>query len=455
MKQFRGRDASLWQSAVDEVVAKETAGTSPAADLQTTPAPVRRPDSSRIEILHADAIAEIVDQCKDVPSVALPPPAGGVAETVKYCSTAAFKLAEAKVRALFTKDDTELKQLQESLAPFSSCDPKWAQVLEVYAQSKIDASLRNIPYIRYTSLADFVIDDGRLPDPAKVAIVGDWGTGQNGARKLLESIAAKKPDVVIHLGDVYYSGTENEVKNYFYAIWQQVLGLPEVAWGEAPADTKARPATFHLAGNHDMYAGGAPYYTVIKMLGQPASYFCLRNKHWQFIAIDTGLHDSDPILEGSETVLEDTEVAWVKDKVANAGGRKTVLLSHHQLFSRFDAIAGKPVNERLLAQLKDILPQVTVWLWGHEHNLVVYKKYLDVLGRCVGHGAFPMPVDGPQPTPFEDVPIEDVFLAKDAVGALFQHGYMLMTLTGSTATADYFQYDADNDRETVLYTERL
>ncbi len=70
-----------------------------------------------------------------------------------------------------------------------------------------------------------------------------------------------------------------------------------------------------------MYAGGGRYYTVLDMLGQPASYFCLRNDEWQFIALDTGLHDSDPVAR-TATFLEDTEVEWLKDKVRNAGGRR-------------------------------------------------------------------------------------------------------------------------------------
>ena len=454
MEQFRKRDASLWQSAVDEVVAKENAASSPAAGFGPGASQLRRPEQAGLEILHTNEIARAIDAAQQPPDVPPPSPAAGVADTVKFCATAAFKLAEARVKALLG-DDSELKRVEEELkAPFGNCDPKWAQVVQVYVQSKIDASTRTIPYVRYSDISDFVIDDGRLPDPATVALIGDWGTGQDGARKLLAKVAMKKPDVVMHLGDVYYSGTDSEVKNYFYAIWQKVLGIPKVAWGSELTDTKGKPATFHLAGNHDMYAGGGPYYTVIRMLGQPASYFCLRNRDWQFIALDTGLHDSNPLKEGTPTFLEDTEVAWLKDKVRTAGGRKTVLLSHHQLFSRFDAVDQKSTNETLLGQVQDVLPQVTVWFWGHEHNLVIYKRFLNVLGRCIGHGAFPVPVDLPT-TSFDEVPIENVSLARDNTGGLFQHGYVLLNLNGKAAKATYYQYDADSDREMALYTEGL
>ncbi|HVV46988.1 MAG TPA: metallophosphoesterase, partial [Bryobacteraceae bacterium] len=330
------------------------------------------------------------------------------------------------------------------------CDPRWTEVLEVYAASRI--ADKTIPYRRHTNPGDFVISN-RLPAKATVALLGDWGTGQEAAKQLLVRIAARHPDAVIHLGDVYYSGTKHEVQNYFYSIWQKILGIPKVAWGEKLTDLSKTPATFHLAGNHDMYAGGQPYYSVIDMLGQPASYFCLRNEHWQFLAMDTGLHDSNPSREGDPTWLEDTEVEWLKDKIRNAGGRKTILLSHHQLFTAFEDIGKAPINGKLLSQLQDVLPQVTAWFWGHEHNLVIYGKYLNVLGRCIGHGAFPVqPEELRAPNP--DIPLNPVTLAKDTKG-FFEHGYVTMELDGADAHVTYYQYDPNSGAETVLFSETL
>ena len=78
-----------------------------------------------------------------------------------------------------------------------------------------------------------------------MAIVGDWGTGQDAAKLVLRQIANKKPDVVIHLGDIYYAGTAFEMSSYFLKIWQQILNLGEKL---------DRIPTFTLAGNHDMYS---------------------------------------------------------------------------------------------------------------------------------------------------------------------------------------------------------
>jgi hypothetical protein len=311
-----------------------------------------------------------------------------------------------------------------------------------------------IPYRPWTQLSDFILPDGRLPDVATVVIVADWGTGQDAAKLLLQKVAGHQPDVVIHLGDVYYSGTEFEAQNYLYSIWQEVLGIPNVPSGQKLTDFTTGPATFHLPGNHDMYSGGQPYYTTIDRLGQPASYFCLRNANWQFIAIDTALHDCDPSHVNDATWVEPREITWMEDKVRNGGGRKSVLLSHHQLFSAFEKIGGQAINQNILPALQDILPYLTLWLWGHEHNQVIYQRYLNVLARCIGHGAFPVSGTPPYGPPNAGVPLEDVHLDLDPDN-FYRHGYVLMKLNGPSADVSYLQVNADDGTENLLFHEVL
>jgi predicted phosphodiesterase len=314
------------------------------------------------------------------------------------------------------------------------CSPHWAEAALMYAQ--FVASRGIIPYRRWKNIDDFVIE-GKLAPDGRIGIIGDWGTGQSDARTVLEQMARKKPQVAIHLGDVYYSATQFEVDNYFYKIWADVLKLPT-----------SGIASYTLAGNHDMFGGGRPYYNLIDRLGQPASYFCLRNDNWQIIALDTGFHDAKP--DGkTPTFLEDTEVQWLRDKIKTRGNRRTILLSHHQLFSAFEDICGSPVNEKLNAQLKDILPQIDIWLWGHEHNQVVYKRYLGVLARCIGHGAFPIGVDELPVLKYSNVPVEDLKLR----GTPFlDHGYVVVDLNGPAATLSYF---VSSDENKPVFTETV
>ncbi len=454
MVQFRGRNASLWQSAVDEVVAKQSVSSSPAAGFggPLSVSHIKRPPQDHPAVTEGNEIAALLNVGAGVPAVPPPSAAAGLTDTAKFCATTALRMAEAKIKAAFTHDQTEVNQLQSELGtPFGECDPKWGAVLATYVKNRLEAG--PIPYRRYSNLSDFVID-GRLPNKGTVVLIADWGTGQPAAKALLQQVASHKPDVVIHLGDVYYSGTTNEVQNYFYALWQPILGIPKVQWGQKLTDLTTGPATFHLPGNHDMYAGGGPYYTVIDMLGQPASYFCLRNDNWQFVAMDTSLHDSNPTTVDDATTVDPLEVAWMKDKVENAGGRKSILLSHHQLFTAYDEINKQAVNPNLLAETQDILPKLTAWIWGHEHNMVIYKEQMNVLGRCIGHGAFPVCQDPPQPLKFPQIPVEDVSLSLDPTG-FYRHGYVLMDMDGPEAHLSYIQYDAEANTENVLFEEDL
>src|ERR1019366_879330 len=83
MKQFRTVNASLWQSAVDQVVAKKNAGASPAAGLGPSTGPgfdssMTRPDQADPDIVHANDIAQAVSEQQPVPDAPPPSPAAGI-----------------------------------------------------------------------------------------------------------------------------------------------------------------------------------------------------------------------------------------------------------------------------------------------------------------------------------------------------------------------------------------
>ncbi len=456
---FRDPELSLWQSTVDQIVTEDQrlrARSAGAGEGQ------QRPDLSdplvRSAAFVAEALANADVLAGPVPGVVM----RGVEDTARFCAATALRLARARVRALLTGDDREVRRLEEQIgSKFSQCDPRWAECVEVFVRARAEG--KTIPFRRENHPEyPFVID--RLPANARIALVGDWGTGEDAARLVLKRIAARKPHVVVHLGDIYYSGTEHEVRQYFYPIWQAELGVPLVQWGEKLTVCSTGPLTFSLSGNHDMYGGGAPYYTLIDMLGQPSSYFCLRNDRWQLIGLDTGFHDSAPIHSAaSVTRLEDPQTAWLQQRIAEAGGRKSFLVSHHQLFSAAEKFNGDSVNQQLFAQVKDVLPKVTAWFWGHEHDLVVFERYApagNVLGRCVGHGAFPVAVDE-QVTRDPQVKLDSRArpLTPDRDGGLFNHGFAIVELNDAaqTATAEYYQQDTDDPAkpEELLFRETV
>ena len=429
LTQIHHPDFSLWQSAIDQVVAQHA-----NAENQ---APIQRPDPAHSMVAGAataaDNLTQGVSLAHEAASSAQPAAKAALSapDAAKYCASIAFQIAKARVEG-----NTQAEQAWKAqLGAFTSCDARYSEAVEQYV-AFYQVKKGKAPYRVWQKLDDFVID-GALAANARIAIVGDWGTGQDDAKALLGAIARKNPDIVIHLGDIYYSGTEFEMENYFLNIWSSVLDL----------DTTR---TFTLSGNHDMYSGGAPYYQLIDKLGQPASYFCLRNDDWQFVALDTGLHDVDA-LDAQPTFLEDTEVQWLNDKIANAGGRRTVLLSHHQLFTAFESIGNASVNDKLQAQVGPVLPNVTVWLWGHEHNQVIYKPYQGVLARCIGHGAYPVGITEIAASPaHSEVPLESVTLSKGE--SFYSHGYVVMELNGPTAQVSYYQDSDPEDQPMFMET---
>jgi len=267
-----------------------------------------------------------------------------------------------------------------------------------------------------------------LPANCKVSLVGDWGSGTENAYRVIDHVRkVQKPNMTIHLGDIYYSGQVDEVKEYF---------LGEDDWYRAER-------SFALNANHEMYSGGSGYFDyVLPALGQQASYFGLENDHWRVVAVDSGYYAKIfPFLELLlQTKLHDENVKWLRDVVFadDADRRPVILLSHHQWFSSFDR-----GYSRLGHQLEPFLKDVALWFWGHEHRFSGYAAYAPsgdnkVRARCIGHGGMPVEIAEPK---HKEAPLVFVDQRKaaevdgDPVGYC---GSALLEFAGPTLVVTYF-----------------
>ncbi|HYV04018.1 MAG TPA: metallophosphoesterase [Blastocatellia bacterium] len=292
---------------------------------------------------------------------------------------------------------------------FDTLDPGWAEV----ALEKLKLLFRKkAKFITHTRPTDFRL---KLADRARIAVVGDWGGGNDAARLIAQQIKAHNPDHVIHLGDVYYAGTEEEVNDRFLTLWK--------FW-----NTPATPGrSLALNSNHEMYGGGHAYFKItLKEFKQPASYFSLGNAHWRFIGLDTGYVNNN---------LNKEQVDWLAAQL-NDGAPKNVLLTHHQLFSAYE----EP-GEQIAGWVKPFLDagKITGWLWGHEHLLVIYKTFMKTKARCVGNGCFPYDVP-PVVPPRPGVPVEFVNRRRQANGR-GMHSFALLTIDGPKMHIDYIDQD--------------
>ena len=439
---FRHAALSLWQSALHHALARRAgltgAGREQGGGLHLSEAheAMRATREAAAEALAApgEVIAPpaSVDPAPADAAEPAPPPLG---QEVRACARLFLQLALAHARG-----DPASVALLRSEARYLSCDPLWLEALATYEAARVRPG--PAAYVRHRRLGDFVQDS--LPDDARIALLADWGTGMPDAQGLLEQVRALRPHVVLHLGDIYYSGTPHEMRTHFLDLFTAVFGAE-------------RPPLYALAGNHDRYSGGEGFRQLLHALGQPASYFCLRNRHWQLLALDTGLHDADPRQAGHTlTTLEQQELAWQRDKLLHAGERRSVLLSHHPYLSlrgvgtREDG-RHVAVNPHLAAGFSDLLSRVALWFWGHEHDLLLYAPYAGLArGRCIGAGAVPRlahqqrrtPAPGLVLPPGEPLPpalLPGTRLADD--GLLDFHAWALLELQGASATVSYYQAD--------------
>ncbi len=183
---------------------------------------------------------------------------------------------------------------------------------------------------------------------------------------------------------------------------------------------RGKLGSFALSGNHEMYARGNGYFnTVLPKMGlrksgadwgdgQWASFFCLENKYWRIIGLDTGYNATEfdwgkmPVLEKSKWLRKsiwlkpkctfpDALVSWLQDTVnPDADKRGLVLLTHHGCYSAFSDWYQIPAK-----QLARVIHRPVIWFWGHEHKLAIYDRYnvregIEAHGRCIGHGGMPV-----------------------------------------------------------------
>lgn len=260
-------------------------------------------------------------------------------------------------------------------------DPGWAEALAVFLESLLPLIGGKHPFVAAPQTIE-------IPDQVTIAMAGDWGTGDwrtqyNPAPStdVRTHMALLKPDVSIHLGDVYYAGTSDEEKHLLSQLW--------------PA---GGVGSFALNSNHEMYSGAKPYFKAIanapfqKQGG--CSYFSLENRNWIIVGLDSAyfsdensLYINGLLFSGGKPTPQ-SEFLLQKGAEADAAGKKVVVLTHHNGLDE----TGTTANT-LFEQVMDAFPGSgpAYWYWGHVHAAAVYKPQgpAGTLCRCCGHGALP------------------------------------------------------------------
>lgn len=221
-------------------------------------------------------------------------------------------------------------------------------------------------------------------DSLKVAVFGDWGTGsypdgnlpKSPSQLVMDQIAAKSPDVSIHLGDVYYAGTATEEREKLLASWKQ-----------APL------GNFTMNSNHEMYDGACGL--IATTLADPifadqnqTTYFSVEFGNWVIVGLDSAYYTKSSLF--MEGAIAQTQIDYLKG--LDLTDKKLVVLTHHNPIPETGISSDQPT----LPLWDEVLNQAGVtpdyWYWGHIHNGIVYADIpamKGVKGRCLGNASIP------------------------------------------------------------------
>ena len=447
---------SLWQSAV-EAAAGGAALEKEADDVEST-----EPEAQNAVTTATAAVVEAKDPCVDCDDPELPEHDPALAEM----SALHLQLAEAEL----AKNPIDQKIIERLLASSDGVQSPAGSVFRTaVGLFKVFVGKVNRPVYRNWKKEgngdiDYSTIEWRVPSRGRIAMLSDWGTGYHDAELVLRAACAFDPDALIHLGDIYFAGTELECRRKF-------LGPIRRHAHRGPERTPI--PVFNMAGNHDYYSGGYGYHWLLEQLNdgpaeQPASYFSLRSEDdgWQFLAMDTGFDSRHDVVHSHNFgyLPQSDEVEWLEHKLSTFTGR-TLLMSHHQAFSNMSSMGGDEddreppfdrLNRRLLKIVEPHNEKIAAWFWGHEHNLMIYKDYHGIKARCVGHSGRPVRARTIEAEASWRYAIEEARLSLRAGSGWLNHGFEIIDLNGRGHPADVTYYEVGRDGlPSVVYRERL
>jgi hypothetical protein len=227
---------------------------------------------------------------------------------------------------------------------------------------------------------------GKSLGEVKIALVGDWGTGDSTASAVMAQIVGLSPDYIVHLGDVYYAGTGGD----YLPLHEEQSNLI----GFWPPDYSGK--SFTLNSNHEMYSGAEGYFQALNTPNTPffaqnhTSYFALQFGGWTILGLDSAYFSTSPMdMDGSIGGAGGIQGQWIQGLKLSPD--KVIVLTHHNGLSDNGSVK-QPLWAEINAALKG---DPYAWYWGHEHLGIVYKSPTvtsppsNTFGRCLGHGALP------------------------------------------------------------------
>ena len=226
-----------------------------------------------------------------------------------------------------------------------------------------------------------------LPDKFEMVLLADWGGDNDAAKRIAAVVRKQNPEFAIHLGDIYYGGTEHECER-FLDMWPMRVDMSD------PNSPIQPNGSFALNGNHEMYSGGEYFFsTVLPAFQQEQPFFSLENDHWRILGLDTA-YSGGRLKPQSATDPLSTQWNWLVDTLRKSK-KATIFLTHHQPVSAHheEWVDSQPLRDDISGLLQlDGIGQDAIfgWFFGHEHRCVLYKdSALAFNARLIGNGCIP------------------------------------------------------------------
>ncbi len=325
-------------------------------------------------------------------------------------------------------DPPALANLASDWQQYGDADPRWAlcPIISFFTLNE-----KPYPFVQQNDLQNFVWTERRAK--FTIALMADWGAPNDAAKMISALIKAQQPDYVIHLGDIYYAGTQLEC--------QAVLEMWPLC---DPAGKPLVDRCFALNGNHEMYCGARNYFgTILKAFNQPASFFRIQSEYWQFFGLDSayaGACLNHPAVQ--------SQWDWLLGNINARPNLANVFLTHHEPVS---ARAQEAHDAQRLHADGETLIRLTrpdaifAWVFGHQHEAAVYDDSVTrYKARLMGNGCIPHNAqvsiaadDDPLCTPCKFVSTR-TWGSGNAISS-----WALLTVDGPRITVDYIDQDGE------------
>lgn len=318
---------------------------------------------------------------------------------------------------------------------YAILDKGWALAIFDYFLLELDLKKKE-PFVTNPKLN--VISGSQ--NSLSIAIIGDWGTGDyidgnsphSPSYNVMAAIQSMSPDIVIHLGDVYYAGTSTEEQDKLLNAWTY----------NAPS------GNFTLNSNHEMYDGAKGYYQVALQSslfnsyqtgpnGSACSYFSIEFGDFLILGLDSAYEATDKFMNGR--ITNSDQLSFIQN--AAKQGKKIIILTHHNPIDTMGDSTNALWDDVTGANGLNSDPEM--WYWGHIHNGMVYNEKAasgSTKARCLGNGAIPIGnaswfenyslMDFYTHTPIENPSPENKLRVKN--------GFAVLTFSASSIEEDWY-----------------